>query len=390
MATQKILTREFVLCFFAQFGFSSVFFILIPTIPIYLSRLGSTDAGIGILVGVLSVSALILRPLVGRALLKIPEKRFMIGGSLLYAFSSMAYLFAKPFWPILIVRVFQGIGLAIFQTASFTLITKISPDAHRGQSISYFYLSINIAFALAPSLGMYVMNLFDFTVLFLVCAALSFFTLFVTLKLGTTQGVPLESKSLMDQPFIAREALPPATMAFLGSIIWGAVTAFFPLYALKHGVANPGIFFAAMALTLILGRGFGGRIMDLYSREKVILPCLVAQIISMGILTFSTTLSMFILVAVVWGIGNAFFYPTLVAYTIDLAGSSRGPAIGTYLALSDFGVGMGSVIMGIVLQLSNYQTMFMSLVLIGLINLLYFYFIVRKKPSRSPLLRGEG
>jgi len=378
MATQKILTREFVLCFFAQFGFSSVFFILIPTIPI------------GILVGVLSVSALILRPLVGRALLKIPEKRFMIGGSLLYAFSSMAYLFAKPFWPILIVRVFQGIGLAIFQTASFTLITKISPDAHRGQSISYFYLSINIAFALAPSLGMYIMNLFDFTVLFLVCAALSFFTLFVTLKLGTTQGVPLESKSLMDQPFIAREALPPATMAFLGSIIWGAVTAFFPLYALKHGVANPGIFFAAMALTLILGRGFGGRIMDLYSREKVILPCLVAQIISMGILTFSTTLSMFILVAVVWGIGNAFFYPTLVAYTIDLAGSSRGPAIGTYLALSDFGVGMGSVIMGIVLQLSNYQTMFMSLVLIGLINLLYFYFIVRKKPSRSPLLRGEG
>jgi MFS family permease len=302
----------------------------------------------------------------------------------------MAYLFAKPFWPILIVRVFQGIGLAIFQTASFTLITKISPDAHRGQSISYFYLSINIAFALAPSLGMYVMNLFDFTVLFLVCAALSFFTLFVTLKLGTTQGVPLESKSLMDQPFIAREALPPATMAFLGSIIWGAVTAFFPLYALKHGVANPGIFFAAMALTLILGRGFGGRIMDLYSREKVILPCLVAQIISMGILTFSTTLSMFILVAVVWGIGNAFFYPTLVAYTIDLAGSSRGPAIGTYLALSDFGVGMGSVIMGIVLQLTNYQTMFMSLVLIGLINLLYFYFIVRKKPSRSPLLRGEG
>jgi predicted MFS family arabinose efflux permease len=390
MATQKILTREFVLCFFAQFGFSSVFFILIPTIPIYLSRLGSTDVGIGILVGVLSVSSLILRPLVGRALLKIPEKKFMIGGSLLYAFSSIAYLFAKPFWPILIVRVFQGIGLAIFQTASFTLITKISPDAHRGQSLSYFYLSINIAFALAPSLGMYIMNLFDFTVLFLVCAALSFFALFVTLKLGTTQGVPLESKSLMDQPFITREALPPATMAFLGSIIWGAVTAFFPLYALEHGMANPGIFFAAMALTLIFGRAFGGRILDLYSREKVILPCLVAQIISMSILTFSTTFSMFILVAVVWGIGNAFFYPTLVAYTIDLAGSSRGPAIGTYLALSDFGVGMGSVIMGIVLQLSNYQTMFMSLVLIGLINLLYFYFIVRKKPSRSPLPRGEG
>jgi predicted MFS family arabinose efflux permease len=382
MATKKILTRDFVLCFFAQFAFSSVFFILIPTIPIYLSRLGTTDAGIGILVGVLSVSSLILRPLVGRALLKIPEKRFMIGGSLLYTFSSIAYLFAKPFWPILIVRVFQGTGLAVFQTASFTLITRISPDAHRGQSLGYFYLAINIAFALAPSIGMYTMNLFDSTVLFLVCTGFSLCSLFITFKLGRIQGVPLENESLTDQPFITREALPPATMAFMGNIIWGAVTAFFPLFALSHGMSNPGFFFAAMALTLILGRAFGGRILDLYRREKVILPCLIAQIIAMGLLTFSTTFPMFILVAVIWGIGTAFFYPTLVAYTIDLASSSRGPAMGTYLALSDFGAGMGSVMMGIILQLTNYPIMFFCLALTGVINLLYFYFTIRKK--------GEG
>jgi predicted MFS family arabinose efflux permease len=382
MATKKILTRDFVLCFFAQFAFSSVFFILIPTIPIYLSRLGTTDAGIGILVGVLSVSSLILRPLVGRALLKIPEKRFMIGGSLLYTFSSIAYLFAKPFWPILIVRVFQGTGLAVFQTASFTLITRISPDAHRGQSLGYFYLAINIAFALAPSIGMYTMNLFDSTVIFLVCTGFSLCSLFITFKLGRIQGVPLENESLTDQPFITREALPPATMAFMGNIIWGAVTAFFPLFALSHGMSNPGFFFAAMALTLILGRAFGGRILDLYRREKVILPCLIAQIIAMGLLTFSTTFPMFILVAVIWGIGTAFFYPTLVAYTIDLASSSRGPAMGTYLALSDFGAGMGSVMMGIILQLTNYPIMFFCLALTGVINLLYFYFTIRKK--------GEG
>jgi predicted MFS family arabinose efflux permease len=379
MATQKILTRDFILCFFSQFAFSFVSFILIPTFPIYLSRLGSTDAGIGILVGVLSVSSLILRPLIGRALLRIPEKRFMIGGSLLYAFSSIAYLFAKPFWPILIVRVFQGIGLAVFQTTSFTFITRISPDAHRGQSLSYFYLAINLAFALAPSIGMYIMNLFDFTILFLACAGLSLLALLITLKVGNIQGLPLENESSTDQPFINREALPPAFMAFMGSIIWGAVTAFFPLFALSHGVSNPGLFFGAMALTLILGRAFGGQILDLYSRQKVLLPCIAAQIIAMTLLAISTTLPMFILVAVIWGIGNAFFFPTLVAYTIDLAGPSRGPAIGTYMALSDLGAGMGSVIMGIILQLSNYQTMFLCLVLIGIINLSYFYFIVKKK-----------
>ena len=376
MVTQKILTRDFILSFFAQFAFSSVFFTLIPTIPIYLSRLGSTEAGIGVLIGALSVSSLVLRPLVGRALLKIPERNFMIAGTLLYAFSSIAYLVAKPFWPFLIVRILQGIGLAFFATASFTLISRISPEAHRGQSLGYFYLAINIAFALAPSFGVALMNLFDFPVLFIVCAGLSLGSLFITLKLEKRGIDPLEEQSIQDQPLLSREALPSAIMAFMGSIIWGAVTAFFPLHALNHGVTNPGLFFAALAITLILARGLGGRILDLYNREKVLFPCLIVQIIAMTLLAFSTNLPMFILVAVIWGMGNAFFYPTLVAYTLDRAGSSRGPTIGTYMALSDFGSGMGAVIMGIILQLTNYPIMFFCLALTGVINLLYFYFAV--------------
>ena len=379
MAMQKIFTRDFVLSFFAQFAFSSVFFILIPTIPIYLSRLGSKEAEIGVLVGVFSVSSLVLRPFVGRALLKIPERSFMIAGALLYAFSSIAYLIAKPFWPLLIVRIFQGIGLALFATASFTLVTRISPEARRGQSIGYFYLAINIAFALAPLFGVAIVNLFDFPILFLVCTGLSLCSLFITLKLERTKIESLEVQSIRNQPFVSREALPSSIMSFMGSMIWGAVTAFFPLYALGQGVSNPGLFFAALAITLILARSLGGKILDIYAREKVILPCLLAQIIAMSILIFSTTLPMFILVAVIWGMGTAFFYPALVAYVIDLAGPSRGPAIGTYMALSDFGAGMGSVIMGIVLQLTNYPIMFLCLAFTGVINLLYFYFAVRKK-----------
>jgi MFS family permease len=392
MATQKILTRDFILSFFAQFAFSSVFFTLIPTIPIYLSRLGSTEAGIGVLIGALSVSSLVLRPLVGRALLKIPERNFMIAGTLLYAFSSIAYLVAKPFWPFLIVRILQGIGLAFFATASFTLISRISPEAHRGQSLGYFYLAINIAFALAPSFGVALMNLFDFPVLFIVCAGLSLGSLFITLKLEKRGIDPLEEQSIQDQPLLSREALPSAIMAFMGSTIWGAVTAFFPLHALNHGVTNPGLFFAALAITLILARGLGGRILDLYNREKVLFPCLIVQIIAMTLLAFSTNLPMFILVAVIWGMGNAFFYPTLVAYTLDRAGSSRGPTIGTYMALSDFGSGMGAVIMGIILQLTNYPIMFFCLALTGVINLLYFYFAVRKKPQglSSPIEGGPA
>lgn len=382
MASDKIFTRDFILSFFAQFAFSCVFFILIPTIPIYLSKLGSTEAGIGVLIGAMSASSIVLRPLVGRTLLRAHEKDFMIAGALIYAFSSIAYLISKPFWPFLIVRILQGIGLALFATASFTLILRISPEARRGQSLSYFYLAINIAFALAPSLGMLLINHFDFPALFLACAGLSLCSLFITMRLEKRPVDPSDAPPIQSQPFLSREALPAAIMSFMGSLIWGALTAFFPLYALSQGVANPGLFFAALAVTLIIARGFGGKIFDIYSREKLLLPCLIAQIVAMILLSFSKNLPMFLLVAVVWGMGNAFFYPTLVAYATDVAGLSRGPAMGTYLALSDFGAGMGAVIMGIILQFTSYRIMFLCLALTGVINLLYFDHAVRKKGGR--------
>jgi MFS family permease len=134
-----------------------------------------------------------------------------------------------------------------------------------------------------------------------------------------------------------------------------------------------------MAVMLILGRAFGGKLLDLYSRERIILPCLTTYIISMVILAFSKTLPMFILVAVIWGIGHAFLIPSLVVYAIERGGSSPGPAMGTFTAITDLGVSLGPVTMGLILHTAGYPIMFLCLALAGVINLSYFYFFVREK-----------
>lgn len=389
MSMKKILNRNFFLVFLGQFALSSAFHCLIPTLPIYLSRQGTPETEIGILIGIFSVSSVVIRPFVGRALLKTPERIFMMSGALLFAFTSMTYLLASPFWPFLMVRVFQGIGLGFFNTASITLIANISPVAHRAQSLGYFYLAFNIAFALAPVFGMFIINNFNFTLLFLFCTGLSLCSLFITTQLKKKQVHSLENPSIDNESWFSRKALSPAIIVFFAHIIWGALTAFFPLYALDHGVNNPGFFFTAYAVILILGRVLGGRILDLYRRERVMLPCLTTYIISMIILAFSKTLAMFILVAVIWGIGNAFLIPTLVAYTIELSGSSRGPAMGTFTAISDLGTGLGPVIAGFILRFTSYQAIFLFLALIGGINFCYFYFFVWKKEKNKEIIIAD-
>jgi MFS family permease len=378
---QKILTRDFLLCFFAQFAYTSASHVLIPTLPIYFSRLSYHEGEIGILIGVLGVSSLILRPIVGKALLRVQEKRFMMLGSILFVLSLAALLWTSSFWAFLMIRIVQGVSIALFYTSSIIFIVNISPEEHRGQSIGYFYLSFNIAFALCPTFGMFIINHFNFTVLFLVCIALLLCSLFITDKMRQTVPGPLKNPAPDESSWFNRKAIPPAIMVFFAHIIWGSLTAFFPLYALSQGVGNPGYFFGSYAIVMILARAFGSKILDTYSREKVIFPCLATYVISMAILSFSKTLPMFILVAVIWGIGNAFLIPSIMAELLDRIGTSRGTGMGTFTAISDLGVGLGPMMMGAVVRFADYPTMFLFLALTALMNMNYYQFFMRKRKT---------
>jgi MFS family permease len=226
---------------------------------------------------------------------------------------------------------------------------------------------------------MLLINHFSFNFLFLVCLGLLLCSLFTTYKLERRQVAPLQDSSIEDGLFFSRKALAPSIISFFFSFIWGALITFFPLYAINHGMANPGLFFTTVAIMLILGRGLGGKILDLYSKERIILPCLFTCIISMIILAFSKTQPMFILVAMIWGIGHAFLMPTLVLFVLDRVGSSPGPAMGTFTAISDLGISLGPVIMGIIVHSASYPIMFLCLALTGIVNLNYFNFFVRRK-----------
>jgi MFS family permease len=381
MDNQKIITRDFVLAFLSQFMFCFAFSMLIPTLPIYLSRLGSREGEIGVLIGVLSFSSVVLRPSVGKILSKVPEKRFMVAGSLLSAVTSVGYLVTFPFWPFLLVRLLQGVGYGFFFTASNTWIANISPETRRGQSVSYFYLSLNIPFALAPAFGMFLINEFSFSLLFWVSTGLYVLSVVFLLGLRKKDVTPSFTPASRPGSSIHRDLLPPSIMAFLVSIIWGTVTTFFPLFALGHGVTNPGFVFTVLAVVLILTRIAGSRSLDLFRRDLILLPCLVMYGVSMTLLVFSRTLPMFLVVAALWGGAHALLYPTLVAMAIDKAGSSKGLALAVFTAVSDLGLGLGPVIMGVILRWTSYPIMFLCVVLTGIINLSYFLTFVRRKKT---------
>jgi MFS family permease len=240
------------------------------------------------------------------------------------------------------------------------------------------------ASAIAPSFGMFILNRYSSTLLFLACTGFSLCALFFscTLKGRGTVG-PGKSAATRNPPFFERRIVAPAIVNFFIHFINGALLAFFPLYAIQCEVTNPGHFFSAFAAMIIVGRIFGGRILDTYSKEKVILTAICVATAAMVMLSFSRTLSLFIIVGLLWGIGAAFLSPATLAYAFDYSGSSGGTAIGTYQVFMDLGAALGPMVMGVIIPFTGYPVMFLCLALMCLINLAYFQFYVR---ARGPLV----
>ena len=383
---KKIFTRDFILGFLAFFAFLTAMSAIFPTFPIFLKRLGSNEREIGVLVGILGVSSLISRFLVGGALTRYSEKSVMMFGALLFALTFLAFIVLRPFWPFFAVRLVQGVAIACIDTAAFALIIKTIPPAYRGRGLGYLLLAPPLSLAIVPTFSISLINQYSFTVLFLSCAGLSLCSLLLSWKVKGEQSAATDMDTLGPGiHFIEWKIVAPATISILQSIIWGALMAFFPLYAIQCGVMNPGHFFSAVAIMMITGRALGGRIVDTYSKEKIILTFICTGMISMVILSFSKTLPMFIVVGLLWGIGQAFFVPALMTYGFDYAGSSGGAAIGTFRAFTDFGQALGPVIIGLIIPLTGYRIMFLCLALVCLINLCYFQFYVRKKHNVAPM-----
>jgi MFS family permease len=371
---RDILSKNFVLTFLVHFFFAVGVSSLLPTLPLYFAGLKFNNTEIGILIGAFGIASLLLRPISGVALQRYTHKCVIAWGCGSLALSIIVLLLVKGFWLLFLIRVFQGAAFALVTTASFALIVNITPPAKRGQGLSYFLLSANIAMVAAPSLGMFLVIRFSFNTFFLTLLLISIMALITIWPLRTDVSYePAEQRIANGNSLICRPAVPSSLVSLGQQLGWGAISAFFPLYAVQKGIANPGLFFGAMAAAMLVCRTFGSNLISLYHPRKLIVTLITGTIVGIVLLACSGTLAMFILVGLILGAANAFMMPTLMDYAVRRAGPSSNAAVATFMGLSDLGMALGPVIMGVVANSSGYSTMFICVAFTSLLNLLYSY-----------------
>jgi MFS family permease len=70
--------------------FASLYYLL-PTLPLYVLELGGTNTEVGLIIGILALTSLAVRPLLGIWMDRTGRRWFLLAGAGIYVLASLGY-----------------------------------------------------------------------------------------------------------------------------------------------------------------------------------------------------------------------------------------------------------------------------------------------------------
>ena len=164
----------------------------------------------------------------------------------------------------------------------------------------------------------------------------------------------------------------------------GALTP--PLFGLlsdaRFEIHNIGVFFTVYALALLIARPLFGRLIDRKGFDIAIIPGMLCIGLAMLTLFAAQGLPHFIAAAFLYGIGGGAVAPSLQAMAvIDVPPQRRGAANGTFMSGFDLGIGVGSILCGLVAKLTGYPVMYLLTLLPVTVAFALYFLLARKRDS---------
>jgi MFS family permease len=332
---------------------------------------------IGAVVAVFTIAATIARVPVGLFIDRLGRKPFLIYGIACFTASNFGYWWAPSILLIVPFRILHGIGWSGCTTAIATLAADIAPKQRRGELMGYAGMASSLAGALGPVAGFALFDLFGYSGVFFGAGVL----LIASFFLGFTVPEPrqmLAQKKIGDwaEALAVRETLLPAVVVAFLAFGQGGTLTFLPIHALKLGLTNPGLWFGLYALCLLITRPVAGPLSDRISRRAVIVPGLILHLVSFLLLALASSPGWLWAAAVLGGFGVGAAQPALMAVAVDeTSPQRRGQSLAQYQCFYDLGIGLGSMVLGALLDIvdQNFSIMYLTTVAVSFAGLCLYH-----------------
>ena len=353
-----------------------------PLLPLFAASIGAGELIIGFIVSVSTMTGILLKPVFGILSDRWGRKVWLLVATMLFSGMPFLYQFVTTEQELMVLRLFHGISTAIFGPVSLAYVAGINARG-LGTRIAYFGMSRLLASLIAPLIAGILLTFLDFQTVFLLIGFCSLFGMVPIFLLSETQTEKHRKQvSIINHFFNSFKysiKIPAIWLAgFLELMVYltiYAVKAFLPLFIISHEggtVLQAGLFFFMQELAHVLFRPVGGKLSDKYGQSLIIIFGMVLLSLGLYLLTNPTD-NLFLLSAILFGIGQGLIFPSSVALLSKSArGNFLGAAMGFYGALRNFGKVIGPIIAGILLSVFSYAIVFNILAGIIILALLVF------------------
>lgn len=320
--------------------------IIAPVLPAYGLSFGVSTALVGLLISAFAVARVLLDLPAGLFSARYGMRRLMLLGLATIAISSLLAGFAVSYPMLLVARIFEGVGSALYTTTSTIAVSKLAPPASRGAHLSFYLSMFLLGTSFGPAVGGFVSVHFGLSAPFLVygiCAAASFFLVLVMIREVRAEPESAGRISLRQLGrLLTRFDLLAINLATFAIFInrQGILNTIVPLYAHYDLGIDEGLLGLVLTISAVCNLVMmlvAGRMTDVYGRK----PFLMAALVLLGVLIFAIPLTHdvvgFTLVLMTMGFSIGLSGP-IAAWIADVSEpKDLGAAMGLFRTFGDLG-----------------------------------------------------
>ena len=392
MQRERLFTKDFVLDTAISLCCSLNYFTLLINITGYaILTFGATSTEAGLAAGIYVIGGLISRVTLGKYVEMVGRKKMLILGLSIALIMSVTYFFVSSMAVLYIVRFLHGTAYGISSTCTNDIIARILPQSRRGEGLGYFLLSVTIATAIGPFLGMGFGQDGNYTAVFTVGLIMYSVALALALFLKVpeetlTEEQKAEARSFDLKHLFQFSAVPLAITCMVFYFAYSGVLSFISSYAEAIDLVEAAMYFyLAVAVGTLISRLTTGKIYDSRGPNIVMFPAYIAFFVGMVAFSQATSAVVLLCAGFVIGYGVSIVYTINQAIVVSKSPARRyGVTTSTFAAIVDLGSGLGPSIMGMILAFAGYREMYLICAFISLISLVMYWFIHGRRFGKEP------
>lgn len=348
--------------------------IVSPILPGMIEPLNSSQENIGWVLTIYTFFALIFTPFLGSLADRIGRKKVLVPCIVLFGISGSAIYFASSFWIVLVLRAFQGIGVAAMMSLGVTLIGDLFKDKDRAKAMGYRTTAQGITNATMPFVAGAIATLGWFYpfLIYILAIPLAVITI---LKLNVPFNEKHPTLKKYFHSILATLEHRKTIWVFISNLgaflLLYCVMIYLPIFITEKFSLST--FYTGLAVSFAAAMGGisasqVGRLAGKFEKHLLVLIGLFLCSISLFLFSFAGFYAILFLFLVLWGIGWGIVFPTLSTLATDLAPSHlRAGIVSGFSMMIYLGQTLSPPFFGWILKNGDLSLVFITGGFIGLI-----------------------